>query len=98
MIGTTHRQAELLAFIDRYQRENDGVAPSFEEMKFAVGLRAKSGVHRLLKALEERGLIRRLSYRARAIEILPDTGVLAHFTSGELIDEVTRRVRRSKAA
>lgn len=69
----TKKQLELLKFIDqRVQR--DGVPPSFDEMKEALDLRSKSGIHRLITALEERGFIRRLAHRARALEIikLPD--------------------------
>jgi repressor LexA len=69
----TRKQLDLLEFIHaRLQR--DGVPPSFDEMKEALDLRSKSGIHRLITALEERGFIRRLAHRARAIEIvkLPD--------------------------
>jgi repressor LexA len=65
----TSKQNELLRFIhDRL--ESSGVSPSFEEMKDALALKSKSGVHRLIGALEERGFIRRLPNRARALEIL----------------------------
>jgi repressor LexA len=65
----TRKQMDLLRFInDRVAR--DGVPPSFDEMKTALDLRSKSGIHRLITALEERGFIRRLAHRARAIEIL----------------------------
>ncbi len=65
----TSKQNELLRFIhDRL--ESSGVSPSFEEMKDALNLKSKSGVHRLIGALEERGFIRRLPNRARALEIL----------------------------
>ena len=69
----TRKQLDLLDFIHtRVQR--DGVSPSFDEMKEALDLRSKSGIHRLITALEERGFIRRLAHRARALEIvkLPD--------------------------
>ena len=69
----TKKQLDLLEFIHvRVQR--DGVPPSFDEMKDALDLRSKSGIHRLITALEERGYIRRLAHRARAIEVvrLPD--------------------------
>ena len=69
----TKKQLDLLKFIHtRVQR--DGVTPSFDEMKDALDLRSKSGIHRLITALEERGFIQRLAHRARAIEIvkLPD--------------------------
>lgn len=65
----TKKQLDLLEFIHvRVQR--DGVPPSFDEMKEALDLRSKSGIHRLITALEERGFIRRLAHRARALEIL----------------------------
>jgi repressor LexA len=65
----TRKQHELLIFIN--QRLNDsGVCPSFDEMKDALGLRSKSGIHRLITGLEERGFIRRLPHRARALEVL----------------------------
>ncbi len=65
----TRKQIDLLKLIhDRMERE--GVAPSFDEMKDALDLRSKSGIHRLITALEERGFIRRLPHRARAIEVL----------------------------
>ncbi|RVV99275.1 transcriptional repressor LexA [Mesobaculum littorinae] len=70
----TRKQLELLTFIhERVQQ--DGVPPSFDEMKEALDLRSKSGIHRLITALEERGFIRRLAHRARAIEIvkMPET-------------------------
>ncbi len=65
----TKKQYELLVFIhERVQR--DGVSPSFDEMKEALDLRSKSGIHRLITALEERGYIRRMAHRARAVEII----------------------------
>lgn len=70
----TNKQRDLLEFIHtRVQR--DGVPPSFDEMKDALDLRSKSGIHRLITALEERGFIRRLAHKARALEIvrLPDS-------------------------
>lgn len=69
----TKKQLDLLEFIDR-RMKRDGVPPSFDEMKEALDLRSKSGIHRLITALEERGFIRRLPHRARAIEVvkLPD--------------------------
>ena len=65
----THKQLELLDFI-KTRTERDGVPPSFDEMKDALSLRSKSGIHRLITALEERGFIRRLAHRARALEII----------------------------
>ena len=70
----TKKQLDLLAFIHK-RVQRDGVPPSFDEMKEALDLRSKSGIHRLITALEERGFIRRLAHRARAIEVvkLPDS-------------------------
>ena len=65
----TRKQHELLMFIHERIRES-GVSPSFDEMKDALGLKSKSGIHRLITALEERGFIKRLAHRARALEIL----------------------------
>ncbi|MBI1392885.1 MAG: transcriptional repressor LexA [Alphaproteobacteria bacterium] len=65
----TKKQHELLAFIDERLLAT-GVSPSFDEMKDALNLKSKSGIHRLITALEERGYIRRLPHRARALEVL----------------------------
>jgi repressor LexA len=65
----TKKQLDLLEFIHR-RVQRDGVPPSFDEMKEALDLRSKSGIHRLITALEERGYIRRLAHRARALEII----------------------------
>ncbi len=72
----TSKQNELLRFIHERLRET-GVPPSFDEMKDALDLKSKSGIHRLIMGLEERGFIHRLANRARAIEVLrmPDTAV-----------------------
>jgi repressor LexA len=82
----TRKQHELIRFIQT-RLEETGVSPSFEEMKEALDLKSKSGVHRLISALEERGFIRRLPNRARALEVLrqPD-------------DVVTDSARRPAAA
>jgi len=65
----TRKQFELLRFINERLKES-GIPPSFDEMKDALDLRSKSGIHRLITALEERGFIRRLPNRARAIEVI----------------------------
>ena len=65
----TKKQYELLVLIDR-RITDTGVPPSFDEMKDALGLKSKSGIHRLISGLEERGFIRRLAHRARALEVL----------------------------
>ena len=73
----TRKQFELLRFINERLKEA-GVPPSFDEMKDALDLRSKSGIHRLITALEERGFIRRLPNRARAIEVIKLPETLAH--------------------
>jgi len=65
----TRKQHELLMFIDRHLRET-GFSPSFEEMKEALRLKSKSGIHRLITALEERGFLKRRAHRARALEVV----------------------------
>ncbi len=74
----TRKQNELLMFINK-RLNDDGVSPSFDEMKEALRLKSKSGIHRLITGLEERGFIRRLPHRARAIEVsrLPDNHLAA---------------------
>lgn len=97
----TRKQLELLEFIQK-RMNRDGVPPSFDEMKDALDLRSKSGIHRLITALEERGFIRRLAHRARAIEIVklpealekkfnltesaPQTGFTPRVIEGDKVD------------
>lgn len=85
----TKKQLDLLSFIHK-RLQRDGVPPSFDEMKEALDLRSKSGIHRLITALEDRGFIRRLAHRARAIEIvkLPESlgGAPTHGFTPQVID------------
>ncbi len=88
----TKKQHQLLVFI--HERMNqDGVAPSFDEMKEALELHSKSGIHRLIMALEERGFLRRLPHRARAVEVvkLPENvpGQLAKFATNVITGNFT---------
>jgi repressor LexA len=78
----TAKQNELLCFIHERMREK-GVPPSFDEMRTALDLRSKSGIHRLILALEERGFIRRLPNRARALEVLKLPEVLPQPSGGK---------------
>lgn len=80
----TKKQKELLDYIHRHVRK-DGTAPSFDEMKDALGLKSKSGIHRLVTALVDRGYLERLPHRARAIRILqmPDVNPVPAFSSSE---------------
>ena len=88
----TRKQLDLLNFINK-RLTRDGVPPSFDEMKEALDLRSKSGIHRLISALEERGFIRRLAHRARAIEIVK----LPESLGGGSQRICTPRDRRGKA-
>src|SRR5271155_5650175 len=72
----TRKQHELLMFIDRHLKQT-GFSPSFEEMKAALKLKSKSGIHRLISALEERGFLQRRHHRARALEVVRLPGDLA---------------------
>jgi len=78
----TRKQHELLMFINQ-RLAGTGVAPSFDEMKDALRLRSKSGIHRLISGLEERGFIRRLPHRARALEVIKLPGESAAPSTGE---------------
>jgi repressor LexA len=97
----TAKQHELLLFIQR-KLEESGISPSFEEMKDALDLKSKSGVHRLISALEERGFIRRLPNRARALEVLkqPEDVLAGGGTrvAANSNDPVTRPVTQPRAA
>ena len=82
----TRKQQELLIFINERLKQG-GVSPSFDEMKDALGLKSKSGIHRLITGLEERGFIRRLAHRARALEVirLPDGIAVIEDTDPEIV-------------
>ncbi|MGZ3216739.1 transcriptional repressor LexA [Paracoccus sp. T5] len=82
----TRKQIQLLEFIQN-RMLRDGVPPSFDEMKDALDLRSKSGIHRLVTALEERGFIRRLPHRARALEVLRLPDALSHLKEAEPAEE-----------
>jgi repressor LexA len=82
----TKKQYELLLYIDGRLKET-GVSPSFDEMKDALELKSKSGIHRLITGLEERGFIRRLAHKARALEVLrlPENQQDAPARSGNVV-------------
>jgi repressor LexA len=97
----TKKQLDLLEFIHA-RVQLDGVPPSFDEMKEALDLRSKSGIHRLITALEERGFIRRLAHRARALEIVkfpdsmlskPRPGFEPRVIAGDKPDSLPRNAR-----
>lgn len=95
----TAKQHELIRFIQK-RLEETGISPSFEEMKEALDLKSKSGVHRLISALEERGFIRRLPNRARALEVLkgPEDAVAAPRGARAANDVAVARTAAPKAA
>ena len=99
----TKKQLDLLEFIHK-RVQRDGVPPSFDEMKEALDLRSKSGIHRLITALEERGFIRRLAHRARALEIvkLPDAmqprGFSPRVIEGDKPDSIPAKAQAVEAA
>lgn len=86
----TRKQKELLLFI-RATLAQEGVTPSFDEMRQALGLRSKSGIHRLITGLEERGFIKRLPHRARALEILK-------FPAEEIVEKAAATTKSLVAA
>ncbi|MGI9434609.1 MAG: transcriptional repressor LexA [Geminicoccaceae bacterium] len=81
----TQRQHQLLKFIQDYLSQH-GVPPSFEEMRSALKLKSKSGIHRLITGLEERGYIRRLAYRARALEVVRLPNSLQKVAGGDVVE------------
>lgn len=100
MSALTPKQADLLAFIRQYQEYRHST-PSFEEMKEGLGLASKSGIFRMVNALQERGYIRRLPNRARAIEVVekpvlidrpaPQFSPLRDFSTSAILRELDRR-------
>jgi repressor LexA len=100
----TTKQHELLVFIDQHLRKT-GCSPSFEEMKEALDLRSKSGIHRLITALEERGFLRRHKHRARALEVVrlsddlaPPVREIAKFSPNVIRGDFTGKMPGVKAA
>lgn len=94
MKALTRQQSELLRFITEYQ-QCENASPSFDEMREAMGLKSKSGIYRLVSGLEERGFIRRIHYKARCIEVVPDAHLpetpLTALPMHALVAEVKRR-------
>lgn len=93
----TAKQRELLLFINE-RLQDGGISPSFDEMKDELGLKSKSGIHRLINGLEERGFLRRLPHRARALEVikLPEGAETARFMRAPR-DEEPQRLTREEA-
>ena len=90
----TRRQQQVLDYIKLYMANNDGIAPSFDEIRHGCGMTSKSGVYRVVEALAERGHIRRMRERARAIELIDDPHLpvaLNDATIGEIAGECFRR-------
>ena len=90
MMGLTYQQQRLLLFIQTHMEEQ-GVCPSYEEMRRAIGVGSKSNVSRLLDALEEKGRIRRHYGRARTIEVIPEAVLLHKASLEQLIAELHGR-------
>ena len=80
----TKKQLELLIFLEENIKFS-AIPPSFEEMKIALKLKSKSGVHRLISALEERGFVRRLPHRARSIEIIKSTNEIQNYNNNDKV-------------
>jgi repressor LexA len=93
----TAKQHELIRFIQQ-RLEETGISPSFEEMKEALDLKSKSGVHRLISALEERGFLRRLPNRARALEVIREPGDTTPARSASASDNVVPMPAQRAAA
>ncbi|MEO9462951.1 MAG: transcriptional repressor LexA [Marinomonas sp.] len=95
----TAKQHELIQFIQQ-RLEDTGISPSFEEMKEALDLKSKSGVHRLISALEERGFIRRLPNRARALEVIkqPEDATPANATRAPAANDAVTKVTTPAAS
>ena len=95
----TAKQRDLLLMIDSRLKET-GISPSFDEMREALDLKSKSGVHRLISALEERGFIRRLPNRARALEVvkLPETRPSATVTPMRPAVRAEMKAKRNESA
>ena len=89
MLGLTHQQAVLLAYLRKYSAERGGVAPSYDEMMVELECSSKSNISRLLIALEDRGFIKRQPNKTRAIRLLRED--LSHISTGDLIAELDRR-------
>lgn len=95
----TRKQHELLVFIDQHLKAT-GFSPSFEEMKLALRLRSKSGIHRLISALEERGFLHRRHHRARALEVvrLPEAEAVGGFAPNVIRGDFSPRLPGVRAA
>jgi len=90
----TRKQYELLIYIDSYLKRT-GYSPSFEEMKEALSLKSKSGIHRLISALEERGYLGRRHHRARALEVLRLPDNMAPMLESSLAAGILRARKKS---
>lgn len=90
----TPKQKQLLDYIVDYQRRTGGISPSFDEMAVAVGIRSKSGIHRLIGGLEQRGNIRRVAGQARTIRVL----AAGHEVTLKDLDSLVYRLARQEGA
>lgn len=94
MISLTRKQADMFSFIKTFVAER-GVGPSYDEMAAAAGIKSKSGVHRIVTALEERQLIRRIPNRARTIEIISPGSDALGFLAPDVLSVVERTAREN---
>ena len=93
----TSKQLILLNFLKK-SFKNNKISPSFEEMKIALGLKSKSGIHRLISALEERGFIKRLPNKARAIKVITtnDINITSNYDNSKNLDTVKTQTKNVK--
>ncbi len=89
-VGVSRKMKECLDFVRAYIAEHDGVSPSFQDIADGIGIASKSGVHRLIVALEERGLIQRMKDRARSLSVPDDEGTI-HLTMPAKLQSLVRR-------
>ncbi len=87
----THRERDLLRFIEQYMGDHGGVAPTLAEMAEAIGLTSKSGVHRFLSSLERQGLVQRASRQTRSVQLVGAHVDLSKVDDGPLLAEVAAR-------
>ena len=94
----TEKQKKLLAYLSEVIEDTDGIAPSYDEMRVAMGLASKSGIHRMIKALEERGYIERLPNKARAIKIIPRDDAVAIYGKASKAHDILNKICHDRSA
>ena len=94
----TQKQKKLLAYLSDVIEETGGIGPSYDEMRVAMGLASKSGIHRMIKALEERGYIQRLPNKARAIKIIPRDDAVAIYGKASKAHDILNKICHDRSA